>query len=376
MSSWRFNQEEEAIRSSWESDMSIDDPSEDPSRNLATNINQQHREHQTAMEEQSATGTNYCQQESKLKPQSSHDEKDEEEEKSTVQNEPLASQSRQLTRRLSVQERINMFENKQKENSGGKTAVTKSTELKRLSSDLSSSAGMEKVVVRRWSGASDMSIDLGNDRKDDTGDSPLCTPSSSSVSKDGSGTSSKQCVGYNKKEQNGLTHAANPHRTEEECTSNNGGDWGMDEVESQNSSSSFLRKDKEVDLKVPLSTNNQVGHQGYSQDVFLEKNSKYKFYEKNSRATSDYTGNANINDEADNKMCDYESDRQNQVQFRDPRSHSLSTLQHLGGTEPNITSVQSNGGTVESPREELKPSDRQSPLVEDRQRKTPVYGGK
>ena len=108
MSSWRVNQEEEAIRSSWESDMSIDDPSEDPSRDLATNRNQQHREYQTGMEEQSATGTSYCQHESKLKPQSSHDENDEEEEKSTVQNEPLVSQPRQLTRRLSVQERISM----------------------------------------------------------------------------------------------------------------------------------------------------------------------------------------------------------------------------------------------------------------------------
>ncbi|CAE5967230.1 unnamed protein product [Arabidopsis arenosa] len=375
MSSWRVNQEEEAIRLSWESDMSIDDPSEDPSRDLETIRNQQHREYQTGMEEQSATGTNYCQQESKRKPQSSHDEKDEEEEKSTVQNEPLVSQPRQLTRRLSVQERISMFENKQKENSGEKTAVAKSTELKRLSSDLSSSAGMEKVVVRRWSGASDMSIDLGNDRKDDTGDSPLCTHSASSVSKDGSGASSKQFVGYNKKEQNGLSHAANTPRNEEECTSNNGGDWGMDEVESQNSSSTFLRKDKEVDLKVPLSKSNQVRHQGNSLDGYLEKNSKYKFHEKNSRATSDYTGNANINDDANNQISDFISNRQNQIQFRDPQSHSLSTLQQLGGTEPNITSVQSNGGTAESPRKELMPSDRQSPLLEDRQRKTPVYGG-
>lgn len=358
MSSWRFNQEEEAIRSSWESDMSIDDTSEDPSRNLATNRTQQHREHQTGMEEQSATGFNYSPEESKIKPQSRHDEKDEEEEKSPVQNEPLASQSRQLTRRLSVQERISMFENKQKENSGGKTALGKSTELKRLSSDLSSSAGMEKVVVRRWSGASDMSIDLGNDRKDGTGDSPLCTPSSLPVSKDGSGISSKQFVGYNKKEQNGLSHTENSHRNEEECSSksNNGGDWGMDEVESHNSSSTFLLKDKEVDLK-PLSSNNQVGRKGNSQDGFLEKNS---------RGTLDYSRNTNKNEESDDRMDDYESNRPNQIQFRDPR---------LGGTEPIITSVRSNGGSEESPRKELMPSDRQSPLVEDRQRKTPVYGG-
>ncbi|ESQ48570.1 hypothetical protein EUTSA_v10019917mg [Eutrema salsugineum] len=363
MSSWRFNQEEEAIRSSWESDMSIDDPNEDPSRNLATNRTQQHREHQTGMEEQSTTGTNYCQQESKPTSQSSHDEKDEEEDQSPVQNEPVASQSRQLTRRLSVQERINMFENKQKENSGGKTAVVKSTELKRLSSDLSSAAGMEKVVVRRWSGASDISIDLGNDRKDASGDSPLCTPSSSSVSKDGSSISSKQFVGYNKKEQNGLSRADKPQRNEDECSSNN----VMDEVESQNSSSTSLRKEKEVDLKVPLSTDNQVGHQGNSQD------SKLTYYDKNSGGTLDYSGNANIDDEPDNKMGDSESNRQNEIQLRDRRSHSLSKLQQLGGTESNITSGRSNGGTAESPRKE--PSARQSPLVEDRQRKTLVYGG-
>ncbi|RID63727.1 hypothetical protein BRARA_E02707 [Brassica rapa] len=324
MSSWRFNREQEAIRSSWESDMSIDDPSEDPSKNLGT-----------GMEEKSVKATRYSQQEAKVMPQSSHGEKDEEEEKTPVQNEPLASQTRQLTRRLSVQERISLFENKQKENSGGKTAVVvKPTDLKRLSSDLSSSAGMEKAVVRRWSGASDMSIDLGNDRKDGAGDSP----SSSSVSKDASGVSSKQSVGCNKREQNGLSHIENPHKNEDECSSNSTGDMGTDKVESHKSSSPFLRKDKEVDLKVPL----------------------------------DYSRNANIDDESNNK--DFESDKQDQIQTRDPRSHSLSTLQQLSGTESNLTSVRSNGGTAESPRREPSAT-RQSPPVEDRQRKTQVYGG-
>ncbi|KAH0927275.1 hypothetical protein HID58_019531, partial [Brassica napus] len=309
MSSWRFNREQEAIRSSWESDMSIDDPSEDPSKNLGT-----------GMEEKSVKATRYSQQEAKVMPESSHGEKDEEEEKTPVQNEPLASQTRQLTRRLSVQERINLFENKQKENSGGKPAVVvKPTDLKRLSSDLSSSAGVEKAVVRRWSGASDMSIDLGNDRKDGAGDSP----SLSSVSKDGSGISSKQSVGCNKREQNGLSHVENPHRNEDECSSTN------------------LRKDKEVDLKVPLSTERQVGH---------------------------------IDDESNNKIGGFESDKQDQIQTRDPRSHSLSTLQQLSGNESSLTSVRSNGGTAESPRREPSAT-RQSPPVEDRQRKTQVCGG-
>nr|KYP54375.1 hypothetical protein KK1_000563 [Cajanus cajan] len=65
-------------------------------------------------------------------------------------------------RRLSVQDRINLFENKQKENSSGKLP-----ELRRLSSD----------VLRRWSGASDMSIDVSGEKKDSS-DSPL--PSSAS----------------------------------------------------------------------------------------------------------------------------------------------------------------------------------------------------
>ncbi|XP_042383797.1 uncharacterized protein LOC121975930 isoform X1 [Zingiber officinale] len=67
------------------------------------------------------------------------------------------------SRRLSVQDRINMFESKQKEqsaNSGniisaGANRVISGKGHRRLSSDVS-----EKSVLRRWSGASDMSIDL------------------------------------------------------------------------------------------------------------------------------------------------------------------------------------------------------------------------
>ncbi|KAL6956169.1 hypothetical protein U1Q18_026798 [Sarracenia purpurea var. burkii] len=117
-------------------------------------------------------------------------EKETKEEGSENQNEsPQTSQaSHQSTRRLSVQDRINMFESKQKENSGsgsgsgGKPVVGKSVELKRMSSDVSAAPlVVEKAVLRRWSGASDMSIELTGEKKDV--ESPLCTPSSVSQTK-------------------------------------------------------------------------------------------------------------------------------------------------------------------------------------------------
>ncbi|CAN6896180.1 unnamed protein product [Brassica oleracea] len=65
----------------------------------------------------------------------------------------------QHTRRLSVQDRINLFESKKTENSGHKPVViAKSTELRRLSSDVSSAAPVvpEKSVLRGWSIVSDI----------------------------------------------------------------------------------------------------------------------------------------------------------------------------------------------------------------------------
>ncbi|KAG1342590.1 hypothetical protein COCNU_05G008190 [Cocos nucifera] len=84
---------------------------------------------------------------------------------------PVAEPAQQAlgegSRRLSVQDRINLFESKRKEQAGSsnsipgggvsKVAVGKG-EHRRLPSDVS----VEKSVLRRWSGASDMSIDLNN----------------------------------------------------------------------------------------------------------------------------------------------------------------------------------------------------------------------
>ncbi|KAG7591999.1 hypothetical protein ISN45_Aa01g009660 [Arabidopsis thaliana x Arabidopsis arenosa] len=131
----------------------------------------------------SVSETSICQQQDTKSTNNDEEEKKEEsmEESSTVK-------TIHHTRRLSVQDRINLFESKQKENSnsaGNKpVVVAKSTELKRLSSDVSSTAPAlpEKSVLRRWSIVSDMSFDFTMDnKKSDSGsneEGPLSTPSS------------------------------------------------------------------------------------------------------------------------------------------------------------------------------------------------------
>ncbi|KAJ8441154.1 hypothetical protein Cgig2_006983 [Carnegiea gigantea] len=86
----------------------------------------------------------------------------------------------QLTRRLSVQERISLFENKQKENSP--SSVCSSTppaggkpELRRPDANSS-----DNSIRRRWSGASDMSIDVSGERKEIDTNPNTPTPTSSS----------------------------------------------------------------------------------------------------------------------------------------------------------------------------------------------------
>ncbi|XP_010552256.1 PREDICTED: uncharacterized protein LOC104822667 isoform X2 [Tarenaya hassleriana] len=365
--------EDKAIRASWGSDMSIDDPSEGQSGLQDVTRSQTDRSHQTGMEEsqqesklpmfrQSRSNPNFLMQ------QTSQSEKNDEEETGPVVNEPSSSQPKQLTRRLSVQDRINLFENKQKEssNSGGKPAAGKSIEVKRLSTDLSSSMGMEKVVLRRWSGASDMSIDLSNDKQDGTGDSPLCTPSSSSVLKDGSNVYQNQFVNSDQKHQNGLSNPA--------ISSSDGvGVLGLGQLEIQNSSSSLLGKNKEVDLKVKLNTKNQVEHRGVSHGSLVrgEKDSRcmnQSYSEVSSRGALDNSENEKTNDESNADMGDLEMNSKNLIQqSRDSQSQSLSLLQHLDGIEPNNASVRYNGGSVETQKKELTSSDRQPSLVEDPQ---------
>lgn len=79
-------------------------------------------------------------------------------------HEPEPVQKAQPSRRLSVQDRINLFESKQKEqqrDTGDGIKKIGKGENKKISSESgNSSAITEKAVLRRWSGASDMSVDL------------------------------------------------------------------------------------------------------------------------------------------------------------------------------------------------------------------------
>ncbi|XP_070047545.1 uncharacterized protein [Nicotiana tomentosiformis] len=196
---WKeVQRDNQAVRCSYGSDMSIDDDpaisnqpptlSHSTSRGSYSIKQQQHPQHldqYMPSECQQPTPLLQHSRESSVESEGKSKERDVIVEK--VKEDDTSSQqaeSAELSRhkrRLSVQDRISLFENKQKESSGsvGKPVVGKPVELRRLSSDVSAPPVVEKAVLRRWSGASDMSIDLSGDK--DT-ESPQCTPSSASVS--------------------------------------------------------------------------------------------------------------------------------------------------------------------------------------------------
>lgn len=239
--------EDGAVRCSYGSDMSIDEDPTTPDQRPTGS-------HSTGSEKSSA-----CQQ-----PQS-HESSVEQEEKGSIvekekekEEEEKSNDQAKLKRRLSVQERISMFENKQKEISGGsgKPAVVKTPELRRLSSDVS-----VPPVLRRWSGASDMSIDLGGDRKDN--ESPLCTSSSAS---DVRGES--RLDDHNKNVQDSPRTRPN----------SNSGSFDVDQGRGKTRSSSHMSRaeDKNVknqpDIGGPFSTT----HMGKSADGGLTTNTDFK----------------------------------------------------------------------------------------------------
>ncbi|KAJ6389315.1 hypothetical protein OIU77_027619 [Salix suchowensis] len=266
---WKPSVEDQVVRSSWGSDMSIDDPTEDESGSCMNrphqNPFQNKLQQQTGKELQQLDTTQTqlhphqskpttCQQaNSSLATQQQTFQNEKKEEKKKKEEAVNESSTSQHSRRLSVQDRISLFENKRKESSGGKSvAVGKSAETRRLSSDVLSASADEKAVLKRWSGASDMSIDLGNDKKDDSNiDSPLCTPSSSFVS----GTKSNvfPVSSDDDKDQKGFNDTAsavNLLKLETRSVS------GLkDQGELQTHGGALVGKDEEVNLKdqaVPL----------------------------------------------------------------------------------------------------------------------------
>ncbi|KAG6780583.1 hypothetical protein POTOM_013449 [Populus tomentosa] len=263
---WKPSVEDQVVRSSWGSDMSIDDPIEDESGSYMNRPHQnpfqnKHQQQQAGKEIQQLDKTQTqhpvqskpttCQQpDSSVATQQQtfqNEKKEEEKKKEEAENESSTSQPSQPSRRLSVQDRINLFENKQKESSGGKpVAVGKSAELRRLSSDVSSASAIEKAVLKRWSGASDMSIDLGNDKKDDGNiDSPLCTPSSSFVS--GTKSNAFPVSSDDDKDQKGFNDTAseaNLVKLETRSVSRL-----KDQGELQTHGGGLVGKDEEVNLK-------------------------------------------------------------------------------------------------------------------------------
>ncbi|KAI3904831.1 hypothetical protein MKW92_041058 [Papaver armeniacum] len=183
---WTIGGDDRANRYSSGSDMSIDDQAEESQQK---NQQQTSREQDATQHEQS--GPSSAQQPSSLRGSSSERDDGKESERMTEKDDEKMNelpQKSQHVRRLSVQDRINMFENKQKEqtpksSSGGKVAITKSVELRRMSSDMSSSGQTaEKAVLRRWSGTSDMSIDQSNEKRETESSDSIPGPSSDSQS--------------------------------------------------------------------------------------------------------------------------------------------------------------------------------------------------
>lgn len=182
---WKGGADDRAVRSSSGSDMSIDEPPE----NKQPAAQEPDVPKPSTCQPTKSTTLNFPGRRSlgEKEKEKEGDGGPEKETPTPTPTEPSSAssiQGSQPARRLSVQDRINLFENKQKESStsgsGGKVVVGKSVELRRLSSDVSSApAVVEKAVLRRWSGASDMSIDLSFEKKDT--ESPLCTPSTSSL---------------------------------------------------------------------------------------------------------------------------------------------------------------------------------------------------
>ncbi|KAH9625259.1 hypothetical protein KSS87_022169 [Heliosperma pusillum] len=170
------------LHSSASSDMSLDDPSDD------------HAKPSTCIITNATLPSRHCSREPSPNPDLDEREnmKDKDFDKddamrpatsATSESASTSAGKPQLPRRPSVQDRINLFENKAQNSPSTSDTISTSTdgkpELRRLISDVNSST--EKAVLRRWSGSSDMSIDVSGKRKEPDSNGNTPTPSGSST---------------------------------------------------------------------------------------------------------------------------------------------------------------------------------------------------
>ncbi|KAI4329054.1 hypothetical protein L6164_021359 [Bauhinia variegata] len=263
ISPWNPGGDERVFRSSVGSDMSIDDPAEDQ-YGPRTRADQAHPFDKPIPStwQQNKSFVTFASRRSNVNEKDEdakeeiRDNVSEEKNKEEAATESLSIAATQPSRRLSVQDRISLFENKQKESSGGKPIVVKSVELRRLSSDVSSGpTAAEKSVLRRWSGASDMSIDVSGEKKDT--ESPLFTPSSvSSVPHIEPNAAS---VVSEDKGHRVLNNSENASNAEPQSGAPKFGDGALkDQANTQTYSGLSAAKEKEPSFNVPTNWKDQA----------------------------------------------------------------------------------------------------------------------
>ncbi|KAH9626212.1 hypothetical protein KSS87_000091 [Heliosperma pusillum] len=171
------------LRASTGSDMSLDDPSDDQPGPARCTTPKPTLPPRRFSREPSPAPTDDLDEMKNIKDKDF--DKDKAVGSTTTESTSTSSGKPQLTRRLSVQERISLFENKAQNSPSSATTPTPTStgakpEFRRLPSDVNSST--DKAVLRRWSGASDMSIDVSGERKEPDSNVNTPTPSSASSS--------------------------------------------------------------------------------------------------------------------------------------------------------------------------------------------------
>ncbi|XP_071717672.1 uncharacterized protein [Rutidosis leptorrhynchoides] len=265
---------DQAVRGSYSSDMSIDD---DTPPTITTNHQSLSAatDQSTKLLRKSSSSINFSSQPSStLKDETVSDNQKvkKEEVGSGGIDETLAQTATQpSSRRLSVQDRINLFENKQKEvgsaaGSSGKPPGIAKPDLRRLSSDVSHT---NATVLRRWSGASDMSIDLSGEKGTDT-PKPDLTETPTEVKK--SQTNSEDRLGSSSSSHKGEDDVPPIARIETSSVTREESIGSNSTLEKTQSWSSLTKsEDDSSDLRLIPSTQMKSFHGG-NRDIFRPPN--------------------------------------------------------------------------------------------------------